>query len=151
MDWFHIETGNVHDEPGIFWQTTNQGEGLSQKNWRANLKMLQISKDWTICASVKITAAIDWIILNKFKFISSWWFLKTNTIWIIGYHWGKLVNQLIPIKTAKQERRNKPLSFLFYIIYIATYSKVDKEKFLCISANNEEVITLEYHHLQLMN
>lgn len=46
-------------------------EGLCQKNLRANLKTLQIPKDWTICTSVKITPAIDRIILNKFKFISS--------------------------------------------------------------------------------
>lgn len=45
-------------------------------NLRANLKRLQMAKDGTICASLKITSAMNWIILSMFKLISSQWFFK---------------------------------------------------------------------------
>lgn len=33
---------------------------------------------------------------------------KQKTTQLLGYHRGKLVNQLIPVKTAKQRRSSSP-------------------------------------------
>ena len=57
------------------------------------------------------------------------------------------MNQPITVKSAKQRRRNKPLSSPFYTIntvdILLKIQRVDGGKFLRISANNKEVLTLE--------
>lgn len=88
---------------------------LCQKNLRADLKRLQMSKDGPICALAKVTTTMEWIIVSMFKFISSQLVLKKKkkAKWLsLGGEAGKPT----PVKTAKQRKRNSPLACLFYKI-----------------------------------
>ena len=104
--------------------------GSCQMNLRANLKRLQMAKDGTICASLKITSAMNWIILNMFKLISSQWFFKqTNKKTPAGGSWW--TNSLL-WKLLNKEEETSPYPVSSIQSILLGIQRVDEGKFLFV-------------------